>query len=411
VAQSGGTWYLQDFRFGSNEWYITDVLALEPPNEIDWFIKSAGTQTTLFIMGTDDDDQITVTRDGTNTVLITTAQTMQWAESFDFIEVHGLGGNDTLVSVSGAAETLFGGEGIDIFCGDSLDTFSDVENLYSIDMTKGSGQTETAHYIEEFFQPTNDPDEYVSLELLGQDIVDPVASQAYGDFSSYPLFVDRPTYDDAIQGNTPDCYLLAALGSLAETDPRAISQMITPLGDGTYAVRFIRNGEENFVRVDAELPAYYGIYPANANLTPDDELWVALTEKAYAQFRYGQNSYASIGYGWMDNVYREITGMPTTRMYVSSMSEDDIVTAISEALWIRHPVSLGTLSSASYPIVGGHAYVVKSIENASGEWEITVYNVWGQDGYTWDDNSSDGLLIITLDILKANFSAICISNV
>ena len=67
-----------------------------------------------------------------------------------------------------------------------------------------------------------------------------------------------------------------------------VSIVPTPLTT-LNAVRFYRDTTEHYYRIDAELPAG----PAYARLTPDGELWVALLEKAFAQFRYGQNSYAS----------------------------------------------------------------------------------------------------------------------
>jgi len=40
---------------------------------------------------------------------------------------------------------------------------------------------------------------------------------------------------------------------------------------------------------------------------------------------------------------------------------------------------------------------------------VTVYNPWGIDGRSWDSNSNDGLLKITIAQFQACFSTICTS--
>ena len=261
------------------------------------------------------------------------------------------------------------------------------------------------HRISQFYQPTNNPAEHVSLEIAGQDIVDPVAGSTYSDFSSHPLFVDGPQYNDIRQGAVGDCYFLASLASLADTDPGTIEQMVAPMGDGTYAVRYYRNGQPVYVRVDAELPGS-SFSPRYAKLTPDGELWVALAEKAYAQFRYGENSYASISGGWMDPVYRAVTGLWTTRLWPTS---SNVASSMASHLAAGHAVTVGSNSNAASPIVGLHAYMVKSVEVNAGETHVTVYNPWGLDGRSYDSNPGDGLLRLTLDQFRVAFSTVVIS--
>ena len=367
-----------------------------------WFTESVAGGLRLVVLGTDGGDAITVSRSSGMTLVITSGGTYTLADTFSEVQVFGFGGDDVLVSISGGAEAIWGGAGLDSFWSDSLDTLVDIEGAE----TTGK----SVHVVSEFYQPTVNASEYVSLELAGQDLIDPTAAQGYYDYSSNPLFVDTPTYDDVDQGNVADCYYLAALGSLADSDPGIIQQMIAPMGDGTYAVRFYRGGEEIYVRVDGELPAYYGVFLANAKLTPDGELWVAIAEKAYAQFRTDSNSYASIAYGWMDDVYEQVTGTSAMRTSTSGMSDNALVTTISDAIQNGQAVSAATDSSAGGPIVQRHAYTVQSVESVNGQWMVTVYNVWGQDGKTWDSNQDDGLLTISLDMFQQNFSSLCISS-
>jgi len=368
-----------------------------PGEQVAWFVEG---EMSLVVLGTDADDAITLSRSSGSTVIITAAGTYTLAATFDSVQLYGFGGDDLLVTISGAAEEVWGGLGFDSFWADSLDFIGDADLL---ETAAGA-----VHIVSEFYQPTEDPAEYVSLEIAGQDIVDPAANYAYKDFSDSPLFVDGPEYDDVIQGGVNDCYFLAALSSMAQSDPGIIEQMIAPMGDGTYAVRFHRGGQEVYLRVDAQLPAQY-YWPSYAHWTPDGEIWVALAEKAYAQFRTGENSYASIAYGWMDPVYAEITGQDALRTYTSGMSNDSLAEYISENLEAGHATSAGTYSSASDPIQRNHAYTIESIENVGGQWYVTVYNVWGSDAATWDSNNSDGLLTISMDLFQENFSAISVS--
>ncbi|MHC4983485.1 MAG: C2 family cysteine protease [Planctomycetota bacterium] len=371
-----------------------------PGGEVTWRSEELDGGAGLVVLGTDGGDAITVSSSGESTLIIASGESYTIDGAFVSVQVYGFGGDDLLVSISGCAEQLWGGEGFDSFWADCLDTIGDAD---AAETAAGS-----VHVVTEFYQPTDDPAEYVSLELAGQDIVDPETGYEYCSFADRPLFADGPEYDDVIQGGISDCYLMASLSSLAQADPGIIGQMIAPMGDGTYGVRFHRGGEEVYLRIDAELPCFFGRVQY-ANLTPDGELWVALVEKAYAQFRTGENSYVSLRYGWMDPVYAEITGQQAGRESTSSMSSDQLAQHLADNLTAGHAVSAGSYSSTSAPISGSHAYVVRSIENIGGQWYVGLYNPWHQDGFNWDDNPYDGLVVVSLASFQQNFAAVCVS--
>ena len=400
-------------------------------------VLGEGAELQLVIVGTDGADTITVSQTGNAISLTTPWGTTTYDGSFTSSVVYGFGGADTirlnhtvtttsqvyggtgddqlfeagpgagwiygqagddlLVTVGGGLDRTYGGIGLDSFWLDSTDALADIE-IAEILAT-------SVHQVTAFYQPTGNPAEHVSLEIAGQDIVDPAASSSYYNHYFRPLFVDGPEYNDVRQGSVGDCYFLASLASLADTDPGTIRQMIAPMGDGTFAVRYYRNGQPVYLRIDAELPGG-SFSPRYAKLTPDGELWVALAEKAYAQFRYGDNSYASISGGWMDIVYREVTGGATTRLWPTSSS---VATSIAGHLAAGHAVTLASKSSPPGPIVGLHAYMVKSVEINAGTTYVTVYNPWGVDGKPYDSNAGDGLLQLTLADFRANFSTVVVS--
>ena len=120
--------------------------------------------------------------------------------------------------------------------------------------------------------------------------------------STLPLYgpSGAPTYQDVNQGYLGDCYFLSSLGEIALKDPSAIESMITSNGNGTYGVRFMVDGQPDYVTVNSELPVMGAGYQwANgstlefANGNSDD--WVALIEKAYAELNAQTNAPARHG--------------------------------------------------------------------------------------------------------------------
>src|SRR5262249_38411403 len=91
---------------------------------------------------------------------------------------------------------------------------------------------------------------------------------------------------------------LARLASMAKSYPQYIRDMISDLGDGTYAVQF-RNedGTRSYVRVDADLYVKSNGNTVYADLGNEGSQWVALVEKAWAVFRDANASYAAISGG------------------------------------------------------------------------------------------------------------------
>ena len=135
------------------------------------------------------------------------------------------------------------------------------------------------------------------------------------------LFVDGASSRDVDQGNVGDCYLMAGLGAVALQDPARIRNMFTDNGDGTFTVRFFRDGRAEYVTVDRYLPVDANgrlVFANDGQLasSPTNELWGALAEKAYAQLAESgwsrgaakPNAYASISVGWEADVVIQLTG-------------------------------------------------------------------------------------------------------
>ncbi len=187
------------------------------------------------------------------------------------------------------------------------------------------------------------------------------------------LFPNTPSHNDELQGMLGDCYLISALGTLADSNPAAIENMIINNGDGTYTVRFYTGmygttgyGSDggigagfvanspitaDYVTVDCTLPAStYGTlaYADYGNLCSStaNSLWIPLIEKAYAQWnatgnegRDDTNAFASIQGGWMATVYAQVLGHNATD-YIMTSTQEQIA---KNALAANKAVTIGTL--------------------------------------------------------------------
>ncbi len=318
-------------------------------------------------------------------------------------------GEDLLVAINDDEDILIGDDGLDSFWNDDEDAIGDLSFLEITDRAE--------HAVSEFYQPftTNPTDPYyIPLTLQGQDLPDPLDSGAslvdLSHYASYPLFNNGMVYyNDIRQGIAGDCYFMASLASVALQQPESILQSITSLGDGTYAVRFYRDGIASYLRIDGQVPGRdlsYGIlnldYARPGATTPHD-VWVALLEKAYAFFRTGQNTYASISGGHLNEPFPTL-GLSSTNIGLGA-SDADAFSLFQTYLAAGQAVTLA--SSGGGPIVASHAYSLRSVDRVNGIMYATVYNPWGSDGgdfwHPWDSNSSDGLLTITISQLRQYF--------
>jgi hypothetical protein len=213
-------------------------------------------------------------------------------------------------------------------------------------------------------------------------VADPATGWLYRNMSDHPAFANGPQYTDAVQGALGDCWLIAAISSIAYQRPDIIqSSMVTPLGDGTYAVRFYKNYLPYDVRVDTMLPgAGYPTQLLYANQSPGlpenggGELWVPLVEKAYAEIRNWSQSYESLTGGWMDEAYAVLLGVPTRDTGWPTGYASQFKNYVQGQLDLHRPVTLGTGSWAT-TLVGDHAYVLESVSDTTA----TLYNPWGRE--------------------------------
>lgn len=213
--------------------------------------------------------------------------------------------------------------------------------------------------------------------------------------------------DDVHQGFVGDCYFLAALSSVAQQNPGILNDAISgPDGEGWYTVR-IYTYQGGFIGIGSSLQEKnIKVWPSfptqdsgggntyarggDTDSAGNEELWVKLFEKAYAQEHGG---YDDIDGGYAENALQALTGQEFSRhgtqggLFSSGPSESEIATAITGALDEDHEVTASTMSQDDIEdlstaqvnfannngIIGRHAYSVISATDSN----ITLRNPHG----------------------------------
>ncbi len=363
--------------------------------------------------------------------------------------VHGSNGDDTLLGGAGD-DRLYGGLGRDrILGGAGDDTIVTIGDSASERVTGGDGHdgfwTDAAraelitdasreeleagavHRVPTFMtlsairfghtMPAKSMDGMQLRELVGQDVLDPhtgVTYTTYQSFRGLPLFSQAgPAETDVEQGLIGDCYLLAPLMTVARLDPDRIRQAVTELGDGTFAVRFIRDAQEVYVRVDADLPTWTDpTTPLYAALGAQRSMWVAVMEKAYTFFRKGEGTYNSIHAGWMTEGF-EVLGLTPRQLDAGVVKAADVLARIRDELAAGAAVTWATSTVPNgIPLIDGHAYAVVSVElDVNGNrMALRLRNPWAIDGIG-SDGFDDGYVTLTAEQARAAYVAVVSASV
>jgi hypothetical protein len=323
----------------------------------------------------------------------------------------GMAGNDQLVGDAGN-DRLNGGIGNDsMWGGDGDDVIIAIDSFNGNDWMRGDAgrdiiwadpsdivsTLESVDFVQRVSSFTNGADR----TLDGDRIADPTAKSGhvYRRFAGNPLFSSSgPRYTDIRQGNLGDCWVLAGLGAIANDNPHRLRQYVVDFDDGTYGVRL----GNNVYRVDDDLPVVSSssTSPVYAQLGAQNSMWVAIVEKAYALYRTGANSYASIEGGWSVHVNQAFGSTSAGEKAISSYSN---ATALANDIYNRwvgfQAVTIGFAGgsiAAGAPLINSHMYTVISVtRNSSGVvTSIRLYNPWGVDG-AGNDGSNDGLVTVT----------------
>jgi hypothetical protein len=260
----------------------------------------------------------------------------------------------------------------------------------------------------------------VNKWFLGLDR--PAAERPYL-FVQGSLYVNGPSYSDIDQQYLGDCYFLAALADVAQESTATIESMITDNLDGTYAVRFYRGNQAEYVTVDRYLPVRNQMYEDGTSqyagfggsyVKSTNELWVALVEKAYAQVNEsgwidqdGTNTYIGITGGWPEGALEHITGKDAVTRSLQASAEHALP-ADKLSLGIRGSILSAESAGATITfitnysgvdanVVPNHVYSLVGYDATTQKFKL--YNPWGVN------NGMPGTLDLTWDQVVNNFTS------
>jgi hypothetical protein len=338
---------------------------------------------------------------------------MMWGEAGNDV-LRGMDGNDQLMG-GGDSDRLNGGAGNDrMWGGDGSDVMIAIDNgtsdsvqgdggadilwvdrtWISNDSLPGLASEDRAQYVTGF---TNGADRTLNGDRIGDPTT--LSGHTYKRFSGRQLFSSSgPRGTDIDQGGLGDCWMLAGLSAIAHDNNFAIRQRVVDFDDGTYGVRL----GNNFYRVDDDLPvtSLSSSNPAYANFGAEGSMWVAIVEKAYAHYRTGANSFASLEGGWSIHVNQAFGSTSAGERSISSYGNATAMANDIYARWNSYQAVTvgfagGSIASGAR-LVNGHMYTVWSVSrNSAGQvTSITLRNPWGTDGVGSDGND-DGLVIVT----------------
>jgi len=213
------------------------------------------------------------------------------------------------------------------------------------------------------------------------------------------------------QGMVGDCFFLAALASVAATNPQIITRMIKKNEDTTYTITFpgLRNQP-----IQVELPTLVEL-ALYARLS-EWGIWPALLEKAYGTYQAEFMKHPKLvaaentdGAEHMSEALQLLTGQAGKSQFLHNISHSDLSSILTKAFRERramgasstHSKSRGYTADAGLPT--NHAYSI--IDWNADFSKITLRNPWGSIrrrepelvGGKPSDGDYDG--IFTLDLL------------
>ncbi|MBC6459530.1 hypothetical protein HKK72_16745 [Actinomadura sp. HBU206391] len=227
----------------------------------------------------------------------------------------------------------------------------------------------------------DDVDEYRGTKDVAVD---------YGYVKDATLFNQRgvPALTDVTQGSLDDCWWMASLGALADTEEGAelIKEMITQNPNGTYTVRFA-DGEK--VTITPFFPVKKDGSLAYANSGQPPVLWPLVLEKAYAE-KGGpreignglkitkEGGYEEISRGFPSEAMKTLTGRPSTTYQAGQISASELRGWLDNGLAVtadtRAAKDIAGYQAYDPRVVAAHSYTVVG---TAQDGTVFVRNPWG----------------------------------
>lgn len=230
------------------------------------------------------------------------------------------------------------------------------------------------HQLDGIAPDTIEPD-FDDVRQNGEKPSDPATDYAYIPNAEVFGPSGSPSLDDINQGAIGDCWWLASMGALANTQEgrETIRNMITENPNGTYTVRF-PDGEQVTVTPFFPVKEAGNIAYAQPNGDPP-VIWPLILEKALAE---REGSYGELVGGWSSKGMEALTGQKSTTYDTGDITREELQGWLDE----------GGVTVSSLPdddaegkkpyedgrFIAGHAYVVQGITD---DGRVQLYNPWG----------------------------------
>ena len=260
------------------------------------------------------------------------------------------------------------------------------------------------------------------------------------------FFREAAEFFDPIQGAVANCYLIAALASVAWARPYMIGQLTRATGQAQEQfVDMIRfhdidqgNREVDVEVTEATVVSTSTGMPVYCRSSEAGEIWPAVYEKAFAKWKTGDSSdfpdITKTAWGDCVRASAELTGLPRHYWATASTSADDLWNIVrSNSLGGRtfNPMTAATYGSGdaspdhvSYGdanLVAAHCYSVLGWAYEQGQKYVVLRNPWGSTeatlgvlgGTEWFHDVSwwrpivlanpDGVFALRADVFKSYF--------
>ena len=312
------------------------------------------------------------------------------------------------------------------------------EGMYNINSFEGCKNLDVNKSFELDF---NDYSEEVSDEKFTYQKGE--FSLKLGKISKLPLFSkikensqnERiPVMSDINQTSIGDCWLVAALASIANCQPGIIKNIIKENPDGeTVDVTLQRELFPGLFRKETYTVKKTIFYKKKANdknfyalmSFSTENLWVQMIEKAFAAYLTRNDSSESISLNNLDgddggqgerNAFKVILGKEAHEKRKENCCTDvkKLFAKIKGSLEENIPLCFSNLGEVMLIDINGneicsnHAYSLIGVEELDGKYYIKLRNPWGR--YTDKDNKDENKAIMTVNLEEATKAKYCIYN-
>lgn len=232
---------------------------------------------------------------------------------------------------------------------------------------------------------------------------------------------ERAITPDAIrQQRIADCYFLASVASIAQSNPEIIRNMIRDNGNRTYTVTF-PGDREHPVTVPAPTEAEMGL----GNRGGSYGRWASVVERAFGQWRLergnagipGEHSVypaeialeAAHGSGDPRYAFRVLTGRDSTETTISSTTDEQLIAQLESALANpkrRQAVTANVPNESPDGFPTGHVYSILGVERrGNNDVYVRIRNPWGEG-----EGTRRGTITVPLAEFRRNFRSMQIMN-